>query len=390
MDESRTDRAPAALPGVEPGTPLGAWYRFLGMILRTVYFGRVCRSGPGASTPRGTTSGPTSGTDPSGPSGPRLIIASHRNGAIDGVQVLAAYPRAQFLVSIQLLRNPILRLLFTGIPVVRRKDVERYGLDPAAVRDPVSAGLAHLRAGGDLAIFPEGTSQWGHAPQPYQRGAARIARRAIGSGIDLTIVPIGLHYSTPDAFRSRVELYEGPPVVLPPREVDEKGSESGSGALAWERTLADALGEALDAVSVKCPDEATFRAVQQVALQRARQGEAYAPAYLQEQAQGLKVTDPESELATPVQAPLRHPMRLLGLGLLWLFWPVLLVGFLAGRKADARNTISFFRIAAGLGAMVFWVPLLILGALFFPWVVLVGVLCALVGWTLLGAPRWRP
>lgn len=74
--------------------------------------------------------------------------------------MLRAFPWAQFLISYQLLR-----LLFTGVPVARPKDVERYGMDPGEVRDPVQASANHLCAGGDLVIFPERTtSRWGPGP----------------------------------------------------------------------------------------------------------------------------------------------------------------------------------------------------------------------------------
>ncbi|RGE17942.1 hypothetical protein [Leucobacter sp. wl10] len=63
------------------------------------------------------------------------------------MQVQRAFPEAQHLVSLQLLRNPLLRMFFTGIPVVRPQDVERYGMDPAGAADPVSAGARRLENG---------------------------------------------------------------------------------------------------------------------------------------------------------------------------------------------------------------------------------------------------
>lgn len=378
--------APARLPGAVPGTGLDRWHRGLATVLRTVYFGRVHRAG----------------TPHTGP-GPRLVVASHRNGAIDGFQVLAVHPRAQFLVSVQLLRSPVLRALFTGIPVVRAKDVQRYGIDPAAVSDPVDAGAAHLRAGQDLAIFPEGTSEWGHAPQAYHRGAARIACCLLDEGVDVTVLPVGLHYSTPDAFRSRAEVYEGVPVDLPAR--------AARGDKEWEDAVAAAIGDALDAVSVNCPDVETFERVEQAALRRARAGESYAEAFLDEQRRavgdgnlgvhpvgeaGDRSTRPAASAATGGRTRsaggtgLGRVARAVGLALLWLWWPVLLAGYLAGTKADARNTVSFFRIGGGLAAAVLWVPVVVVAAFFVPWVVAAGAVTGLLGWALLGVARWRP
>lgn len=373
--EGTTGRAPARPPGVRPGTVLGRWRRGLIAAVRTFYFGRV----PVAGEPA--------------PAGPLLVLASHRNGAIDGFQVLAAHPRAQFLVSVQLLRNPLLRLLFTGIPVVRPKDVQRYGLDPAVVADPVEAGCAHLRAGGDLAVFPEGTSRWGHAPQPYRRGAARILCRLREEGLEPTVVPLGLHYSTPDAFRSRAEVVRGAPVSVPPREGPDGVVRDDR---AWEDAVAAALGAALDAVSVDCPDEETFLHVQAAALARARSGESYAEAFLDEQTRATRAVPTPSPSPQVAPSPGRtSAVRVLGLALLWLLWPVLLAGHLAGTRADARNTVTFFRMAAGLAASVLWLLLLVLAALLLPWtwvpwLLLAGAACAVLGWTLLGLPRWRP
>jgi 1-acyl-sn-glycerol-3-phosphate acyltransferase len=168
------------------GKPMARWYCALSAVLRVLYFGRVPVTG---RAPRDRRA--------------RIVVASHRNGAIDGYQVMRAFPRVQALVSVQLLRSVILRVLFTGIPVVRRTDVERYGLDPASVADPVEAGCAHLRAGGELLVFPEGTSAWGHSPQRYHRGAAHMAARLTEEGVEVEVVPVGLFYSAPDRFRSR-------------------------------------------------------------------------------------------------------------------------------------------------------------------------------------------
>lgn len=249
-----------ARAGARPGQPVGLWHRGLAATLRGVYSGRVRVHGA-----------PASGSDH-----PRVILASHRNGAIDGTQVRAAYPRAQFLVSIQLLRHAAARLLFTGIPVVRGKDVERYGLNREEVSDPIDAACNHLRAGGELAIFPEGTSEWGFQPLPYRPGAARIVCRLMEEGLEPEVIPMGLFYSRPDRFRSRAELFRGTPVQLPPRGAGDRAE--------WEAAVNQALAGALDEVSVNCLDQATFDLVQGRAAARARQGESFSEAFLELQA----------------------------------------------------------------------------------------------------------
>ncbi|UZD61531.1 hypothetical protein [Brevibacterium sp. JSBI002] len=394
-------------------------HRIINAAMRTVYFGRIrvldLSTNPDSQPPKSASSpaeaAPTSGADrpaasadsPSAPGGrparrPRLIIASHRNGAIDGHQVLAAFPHAQFLVSIQLLRHWFLRLFIAGIPVVRPKDVERYGLDPASVASPVEAGLAHLRRGGDLGIFPEASSEWGHRPQPYKSGAARIACSLIADGIDVEVIPVGLFYSTPDRFRSRAEMVRGPAVTIPDRD--------GRADNEWEAAVASAMGVALDDVSVNCPDEATFTAVEARALDRARRtpggSASYAQAFLELQNAAGSVAPKEDgptsagqpegspTSANTVARPRTYPLiRWIGFLALWLFAPILVAAAVAGSRADGRNTVTFFRLLAGFAAVMVWIPVLIIAAFFWPAVIGAGVLSGALGWLLLGVRRIR-
>lgn len=361
--------------------------------MRTLYFGRV----PVLDLSRDGSAGVQGQRNPR----PRLIISSHRNGAIDGHQVLAAFPRAQFLVSIQLVRSWFLRLFIAGIPVVRPKDVERYNLDPASVASPVEAGCAHLRRGGDLGIFPEGSSEWGHRPQPYKSGAARIACTLIEEGIDLDVIPVGLFYSTPERFRSRAEVVRGTVVTIPVRD--------GRSRSEWEAEVASAMGSALDEVSVNCPDEETFERIQAEALSLARSpggssrgstgdssggtSASFAKAFLELQ-QAAHRAEPEVALREESGVARRSGtatavLRWVGLGLMWLFAPVLAAAAFAGTRADGRNTVTFFSLLGGFGAVMVWVPVLIVAAFLWPWVVGIGLASAVCGWLLLGIRRFR-
>lgn len=60
--------------------------------------------------------------------------------------------------------------------------------------------------------------------------------------------------------------------------------------------------------------------------------------------------------------------------------PVLLAGRVAGGKADARNTVSFFRIVGGLLVAMVWLPCLLLMTWFWPWPLLVLWPLAALGW----------
>lgn len=338
------------------GHPLPRYYRALAALIRHAYF-RVRQVGvwPPAKT------------------GARLIVSSHRNGAIDGYVVMQAFPQAQFLVSVQLLRSRWLRLLFSGIPVAREKDRVRYGLDRAAYGNPVEAGAAHLRASGDLVVFPEGTSEWGHRPLPYQKGAARMAQALLAEGVPVEVIPVGLHYVQPDRFRSEVEVSVGAPIALP-------SATPGDTPKAWEDRIHAAISAGLDAVSVHCPDEATFHAAEAEAREAWAAGGSYAATFLAAQKNGPRPLDLEPSLRAPHIVDL-----LLVVTFLVVTFPVLGLSALAGTRADARNTVTFFRILGSLVGLVLTVPVWVGLALAWPgWASVIGVL---VAWGFVRYPR---
>lgn len=337
------------------GKPVALHVRVLARLLRGFYFGRVRVLGKPA--PIGTA---------------RLVVSSHRNGALDGLVVLKAFPRTQGLVSIQLLRHPLLRWLFDGLAVIREKDRAKYGMHRIAFASPVDAGCAQLRVGGDLLIFPEGSSEWGFQPLPYQRGAARIARCMLDEKMPLQVIPLGLHYCAPDRFRSSVDLLLGEPVTLPPRHADESDRE-------WELRIHQAITAALDAVSVNCSDQAGFDAACARAATMDDRGQPYALAFIEAQ-ERLRAGEAPSP-STPKAGPRRWPWDCVAIAaFLLLAAPVLLAGRYAGRKADARNTVSFFRVVGGAAAALLWLPCLLLATLFQPWPLLVLWPLAALGW----------
>lgn len=316
------------MAAARPVHALSLWRRLLIALIRGFYFRRARALN---FAPQGDR--------------PRLLLCSHRNGAIDGYVVLSACPRAQFTLSAQLLRNPLLRLMFSGIPVVRAKDRQRYSMRRGDFPDPMDAICAHLRAGGALAFFPEGGSEWGHAPLPYQSGHARVVRRLLEEGVPLEVVPLGLFYRRPDAFRSEVEVLAGDSIDLPPRGAEETPRQ-------WEKRLKRIMGTALDAVSVHCPDQETFARVERLAATQA---------------------DTATDDASYVAYPFLVVFAL-------LFAPVLLAGGYAGKKADGRNTITFFRMIGGLAAALLWLPVLLVLFGFYPLLFSVLWLMAWAGW----------
>jgi len=169
-----------------------AWYTFLLTICARAYFARIC----------------VIGAERLPQNGPILYVGLHRNGAVDGFVYKSIFPAATFLIAAQLQKNSFSRIFFTGIPVVRDKDAGDRGLNALAMKRCDEL----LARGGELFVFPEGTSSLGPQHLPFKSGAARIAMAAWHQGIPLHVVPVGITYDGPSTFRSTVEVVVGMPI----------------------------------------------------------------------------------------------------------------------------------------------------------------------------------
>jgi len=149
--ESGTD-PPQALSAASPtASRRGAWHQWLYRFIKTVYFERITLIHP-ERLPR---------------TGPVLYLGLHRNGAVDGFVYDQALHHPVFMISTQLRKNWFARLFFEGIAVNRTKDEGDRALNDAALRQC----LDHLRTGGELFVFPEGTSSLGPRHLPFKSGA---------------------------------------------------------------------------------------------------------------------------------------------------------------------------------------------------------------------------
>ena len=341
---------------ITAGTPLPLYYRFISSVIRTVYY-------PNCTLVNHTAS-PANGK-------PTLYLCSHRNSAFDGYLPLKVAPLSQALASIQLLNSPIMRLFFTGIPVVRKKDKERFSITANSFENPVDAGVAHLRNGGDLSLFPEGSSEWGYKPLPYQRGAARIARTLLEENIEFNVIPLGLFYVMPDRFASHAEIYVGNPISIVSKLDDESGRD-------WEKRIHEQFSQELNAVSVNCQNEDMFQQAEQYAYQSLQNGQSYASAFLDYQ------QNPDSMLCHKIQSTSNtEAWRWLGFCLMFVFLPILLAAKFAASRADARNTVSFFKILGGSIAGLLWLPILLIFTLCWPTILLPSLISAFIGYKII-------
>lgn len=165
------------------------WHRFFRWFCNWVYFARITVIHP-EQLPR---------------SGPVLCVGLHRNGATDGFVYDRVLGHPVFLISTQLRKKLLGRLFFDGIEVVRPKDEGDRRVNLAAMEEC----LKRLNDGGRLFIFPEGTSSLGPSHLPFKSGAAQLALDCLDHGGSVQIVPVGIHYECPWAFRSKVEVVIG-------------------------------------------------------------------------------------------------------------------------------------------------------------------------------------
>lgn len=309
--------------------------------------------------------------------GPILYLGLHRNGAVDGFVYRWVVPRGVFLISTQLRRSLFARLFFCGIAVARNKDEEDRSQNDAALLQCVQL----LANGGELFVLPEGTSSLGPRHLPFKSGAASMALNALGQGVPLRIVPLGVHYERAWAFRSKVEVVVG-------KEISTE-LPAGLSALGRLKEMKRRMNTALEAVG------ANFASAEE---QENAERLAYAatlgtPRTYFDSLKQLEAGVPEAVLARwrelepqlisrrallhqgvplfPVGPWILYALLVLVLGPIVLAGamvnlPPLLAGWLAARQfADDRNVIALWRVLVGLPLFVIWFSLVTLLLAFF-------------------------
>lgn len=194
----------------------------------------------------------TVGTPPG--DGPVIIAASHLNGFVDPVLLVARLgllPR--FLAKSTLWHVAPARpfLAFARvIPVQRSQDTEGVVDNRRTFQRAVDAlEERHL-----VAIFPEGTTHDDPVIRPLRTGVARIALQAAASGVEgLTIVPIGVFYEDKVAVRGRALVTFGEPIPVThgPEVLDETGAPDPE----LVRSLTDQVSTAIRAITPDYRDQ---------------------------------------------------------------------------------------------------------------------------------------
>lgn len=335
------------------------WPRFFRWFCNWVYFARITVIHP-EQLPR---------------NGPVLFVGLHRNGAADGFVYDRVLRHPVFLISTQLRKKLLGRLFFDGIEVVRPKDEGDRSVNIAAMEEC----LNRLSKGGRLFIFPEGTSSLGPGHLPFKSGAAQLALDCIGRGGSVQIIPVGIHYECPWAFRSKVEVVIGRSIstALP----------AGLSALGRLKEMKRRMQKALEEVGVNVASEEYQETIQRLAyVATLATNRSYFKSL-----KALELSVPETILAEwrTLEAELKRarlvqhqgvplfqmgptPLYFLALVAFSPFvlaaiafnLPPFVAGWWAGRTfPDGANVISLWRILVALPILLLWMGVITVTAL---------------------------
>lgn len=147
----------------------------------------------------------------------RIFCGNHVNGLVDPTLVLVMAPcDVSPIGKSTLWKIPGLKWLLEAVdavPIVRRRDEPNK---TAAQNDEVFDKVKeHLARGGNILIFPEGTSHNEPHLLGLRSGAGRMLARAEPEAKGLTFQAVALEFDARTTFRSRALLFFGPV-----REVD--------------------------------------------------------------------------------------------------------------------------------------------------------------------------
>ncbi|MFN7118415.1 MAG: 1-acyl-sn-glycerol-3-phosphate acyltransferase [Saprospiraceae bacterium] len=150
--------------------------------------------------------------------GPAIVVSNHPCTLMDPLNV-GVWAREQFyfLANAGLFKSKFGNWFFNTfycIPIERLQDTGGKPVNNAA---NFARCDAHMVKGGTLYIAPEGDSWMRRHLQKLKTGTVRIAfnsEQQHDYQLDLKIIPVGLTYSAPTAFRSNVFINVGEPLYV--------------------------------------------------------------------------------------------------------------------------------------------------------------------------------
>jgi glycerol-3-phosphate O-acyltransferase/dihydroxyacetone phosphate acyltransferase len=194
---------------------------------------------------------------------PMICVGNHVNSLLDPALLIGYLPIApRFLAKSTLWKQPFVRVfleLAAAIPIYRKQD---EGVDTSKNAATFAACHEVLRAGGTIAIFPEGVSHDEPALVPLKTGVSRIlleAEQRFGP-LGACILPVGLTFEDKTRFRSRALVHVGPPIE-PAAEIERHRHEPEAAV----RALTDKVRAGLEAVTINYPSWDEARLIQRAA-----------------------------------------------------------------------------------------------------------------------------
>ncbi len=148
---------------------------------------------------------------------PVILAVNHPTAFLEPCILACFLPRPlHFLTRGDIFKNKfIARILYSLnlIPIYRLKD----GFQSLKKnQDTFQACYEALKKKKTIMILVEGSTKQVRRLRPLQKGAARIALGAMEHDpkIDVHIVPVGMNYSAPNEFRSKVYIALGQPIIV--------------------------------------------------------------------------------------------------------------------------------------------------------------------------------
>jgi len=159
------------------------------------------------------------------PSGPVLFVPNHQNAFLDAVVIACSSKKNPwFMTRADLFNSQLVKkilYLLQMLPVFRFRD----GFGTLKNNDKlINTCIQKLNKGETLIVFAEGNHGDKYHLRKLQKGFARIAMGTEKSA-GVTIVPVGLQYDSHTAFRSRLLVSFGKPILLENSSNDEQSKQ---------------------------------------------------------------------------------------------------------------------------------------------------------------------
>jgi len=187
--------------------------------------------------------------------GPLIVVGNHPNTFMDPLIIASRLKQeVGFLGNASIFVHPMVNAIFNYfnvIPVYRQKDVAP-GIKPdndQTFRD----SYTFLEQKKTLMIFPEGNSYHALKLRKIKTGVSRISLGVESKNdfnLGLKILPVGLYYSNPTRFRSKIYINVGDTISVNDFEETYKKDD-----IAGVQALTTAIRNALDKLTISTVDE---------------------------------------------------------------------------------------------------------------------------------------